>query len=120
MNDKQEKLAEEIKEIILEYYADFDDIQMISLDLECTRGGVPIKIIVQPNSVGGFIVRGGRHLQLLKGKLPNKYFRNRTTRRTTPIRIEGYHLWIGQKETPECPNCGIEWKSHETCVEWID
>ena len=34
MNEKQRKLAEEVREIILDYYEEDDDILMISLSVE--------------------------------------------------------------------------------------
>lgn len=131
MNEaRREKLAEEIKEIILEYYTDFGEILMISLRLPGLRPLpqrsprlTPIDIIVHPDLIGKFVGKKQRHIGKLISKIVNEcsdniFDESRGGRiRGRWINIEGYN-WKLKFNNSECPNCGVEWESHETCMKW--
>ena len=137
MNEKQRKLAEEIKEIILDYYPNNDEILMISLAIEPrSRGKAPINLIVHPDSIGKFVGKGQRHISKLISRLPSESFKkmNQPVRRLNKpssymgrhfskppsgrwIHIEGYARTL-KSLTNECSNCGVNWDNHETCMEW--
>ena len=120
MNENQRELAEQVKEIILDYYSDTDEIWMISLnpDSKGGRQGAPVKIQVHPDSIGKYVGKGQRHIPKIIGKLPNECFKNPNQIRGRWVHIEGYKRTLKVLNS-ECPNCGVSWENHETCIKWI-
>ena len=117
MNEKQRKFAEEVKEIILDYYDDTDDILMISLAVELrSGGGAPVKILVPQNSIWKFLGKGRSHIAKLISRLPSECFTKMNDKRGRWIHIEGYAPKL-KLFSNECSNCGVSWKDHETCIE---
>lgn len=136
MNEKQRKLAEEVREIILDYYEEDDDILMISLSVEPRLSrDAPVTILVHPDSIGKFVGKRQIHIAKLISRLPDECFTkmNRTfghkntnsnyfgktqfMNRGRWIHIEGYAQTM-KSLSNECSNCGASWENHQTCMKW--